>query len=33
MGCFMKIDNFDRKILAELQKSSKLTNVELASRV
>lgn len=29
----MKIDNFDRKILAELQKSSKLTNVELASRV
>ncbi len=29
----MKIDSFDRKILAELQKSSKLTNVELASRV
>lgn len=29
----MKLDSFDRKILAELQKSSKLTNVELASRV
>lgn len=29
----MKLDGFDRKILAELQKSSKLTNVELASRV
>ncbi len=29
----MKLDSFDRKILAELQRSSKLTNVELASRV
>jgi DNA-binding Lrp family transcriptional regulator len=29
----MKLDGFDRKILAELQKSSKLTNVELAARV
>jgi len=29
----MRLDNFDRKILGELQKFSKLTNVELASRV
>jgi DNA-binding Lrp family transcriptional regulator len=29
----MQIDSFDRKILTELQRSGKLTNVELASRV
>src|SRR4051794_19180556 len=33
MGVLMKLDKIDVKILAELQKNGRITNVELAERV